>query len=61
MDAEEILSSRAANLLLISTEYCCSGCCNSAGVQRAEKFEIELFECFLGVFKLILMLPVSIQ
>ena len=61
MDAEEIFSSRAENLLLISTEYYCSGCCNSAGVRRAEKFQIELFDCFLGVFKLILMLAVTIR
>ena len=57
MDAEKILSSRAANVLLISTEYCC---CNSTEVRTAEKSEIA-FDCFHGVLKLILMLAVTIR
>ena len=61
MDAEEIFSSRASNLSLSLTEYCRSGCCDCAGVRRAEKFEIEIFDYFLGVFKLILMLAVTMQ
>ena len=46
MDAEYIFSLRAANLLLISTEY---SCCNSAEVGRLEKSKIELFDYFVDV------------
>ena len=57
MDAEYIFSSRAANLLLISTGYCL---CYFTDVRRAEKSEAELIDCFLDVLKLILMLSVTI-
>ena len=58
MDAEYLFSSRAANLLLISTEYYNY---NSSEFRRVEISEIELIDCFLGVLKLILILAVTIR